>query len=70
MPIFKVTVREQVTRETVAYVEAPDASAADRWAAQAEYHLFREVGEEDVWAEIDSIDQVETAPDNWTVRTT
>lgn len=68
MPIFKTTVREEVTRRIVAYVEAPDATAADEWASNAADRLFRQEGQEDVWAEVDRIEPVDTAPDGFKVN--
>lgn len=69
MPIFKVTVKEEITRMAVAYVDAPDGQTADRWASNANPAMFRNISDDDVWGEVENVEQVDAAPDGWKVRT-
>jgi hypothetical protein len=70
MPIFKVTVKETVFRKVVAYVDAPNAEAADKWSGLASAWQFRDLPEEpaDTWGEVESVEPVDAVPDGWRVR--
>jgi hypothetical protein len=41
MPIYKVTVKEKVTRYTTAYIEVSDQGEADAWAGEARATVSR-----------------------------
>jgi hypothetical protein len=69
MPIFKITIHEEIEREGVAFVEAPDERAAHTWAVSASSLAFRESEDfpEKLWESIKTIEQVEKAPKGWKV---
>lgn len=69
MPIFKVTVKEKITRYTAAYVEAVDKNAAAAWARTAPERIFAQEGEEDIWPEVSGVEPVDAAPDGAKVHT-
>lgn len=63
MPIFKITIDETITRKAVAYVEAPDASAADAWSGDAPDWFFKPEGAEDLYSEVNDVEEVSEAPE-------
>jgi hypothetical protein len=66
MALFKVTVTEFIQRRLTAYVEAPNADAADRWASQSEdFEAFaHDVIEDNNDGSVDRIEPVSEAPKN------
>jgi hypothetical protein len=67
MPLFKVTMKVEIKRTYVAYVDAADEDAADRWASKVEDEasVGNVVGEDDHWGQIEDIEPVSEVPNGY-----
>jgi hypothetical protein len=65
MPIYKITVDETVTRECIAYVDAPDHASADQWSGTAPDSVFKVVKENEPSSEVSKIERVDDIPADW-----
>lgn len=67
MPIYRVIVKEEITRRRVAYVSAPDWRAADNWAADAPDDRFKPYAPDLFYGSAETITRVDEAPEGHVV---